>query len=134
MFTPIVASALVHVRSEADIAALFAAGLADASVEELRAAHLDQSRRLLGVTQASQHDRYGIDLPIRVIVEDALRLRSQAIVLAHNHPGGDPTPSRADHVATRRLHEVLRALDIALLDHVIFAGAARFSFRANGLL
>lgn len=54
--------------------------------------------------------------------------------LVHNHPSGDPTPSAADCRVTARLAEVAGALDIALHDHLVFAGGDCRSFRALGLL
>jgi len=64
-----------------------------------------------------------------------------AIVVAHNHPGGDPAPSSADLQVTRRLHEAATAMDIELIDHVIVglpeddpAGRGFYSFRSAGLL
>ena len=54
--------------------------------------------------------------------------------MAHNHPSGDPRPSRADIQATRRLAETADALDIRLHDHLIFAGTDCRSFRELGLL
>ena len=54
--------------------------------------------------------------------------------IAHNHPSGDPSPSRADIEATRRLAEAAAALGIRLHDHLIFAGGDCRSFRALGLL
>ncbi|MFW2831479.1 JAB domain-containing protein [Sphingomonas sp. ID0503] len=123
-----------YLRTEDDLAALFEAELSRATLEEVRVAHLDSSYRLLGVVRWSSGSRFGADMPVRAIVEEAFRLRSRAIILAHNHPSGDPTPSRADHAGTRHLRDVLSAVEITLLDHVIFAGGNRYSFRAKGLL
>jgi DNA repair protein RadC len=64
-----------------------------------------------------------------------------AIVVAHNHPSGDPAPSSADLQVTRRLREAALAMDIDLIDHVIVglpeddpAGKGYYSFRSAGLL
>ena len=59
---------------------------------------------------------------------------ASAVILAHNHPSGDPTPSRGDVEATRRIAEAGRALDICIHDHVIVARSGWTSFRALGLL
>jgi len=134
MVTHLAPAAVSYIRSEQDTADLFGAELAVSLVEELRAAHLDGARRLLGVTHATQSDRFCLQVPVRAIVEYAFSLGARAIVLAHNHPGGDPSPSRSDYTMTRKLRQVLGALDITLVDHVVFAGTDRFSFRASGLL
>ena len=65
---------------------------------------------------------------------EALRLDAHGLILAHNHPPGHCRPSSCDIIATRRLAEVARALDIVLIDHLIFTDEAVYSMRAEGLL
>jgi DNA repair protein RadC len=59
---------------------------------------------------------------------------SAGIILAHNHPSGDSTPSESDCRATRRLACAAEALDCAIVDHLVFAGGDCSSFRRMGLL
>lgn len=73
-------------------------------------------------------------MPIRDIIVDAARLGSSGVVLAHNHPSGDATPSSADCRATRKLARAAEALDLAVLDHLIFAGRDCSSMRRLGFL
>jgi DNA repair protein RadC len=73
-------------------------------------------------------------MPVRDIIIDAVRLGSAGIVLAHNHSGGDPRPSKADCSATRKLSCASEAIDLAVLDHLIFAGNRCNSMRQMGLL
>ncbi len=70
----------------------------------------------------------------RLVVEAALRHHAAKVVLAHNHPGGVAQPSDEDVDVTRRLCEVLTALGIPVVDHVIVAGPRTFSMAAAGLL
>jgi DNA repair protein RadC len=70
----------------------------------------------------------------REVFKPALASSSAAIVIAHNHPSGDPAPSREDREVTRALAEAGRLLDIPLHDHVIVGADAYFSFRDAGLL
>lgn len=70
----------------------------------------------------------------REIARRALELSASAVLLAHNHPSGDPTPSRADIDMTRQAVEALRVLRIAVPDHFIVAGDQVISFRAQGLI
>jgi len=113
--------------------ALFAPALIGLSYETLHVAHLDDDRTLLKLTAlAGAPDR--VELPLRPLIAEALALGATALIVAHNHPGGTASPSRADIVATRRLVEVARPLQIELLDHLIFAGETVVSFRALGLL
>ena len=72
--------------------------------------------------------------PAREIIRDAAAHGTAGIVLAHNHPSGDARPSASDCRATRRLASVAEAIDCALLDHLVFAGAECTSFRRLGLL
>jgi DNA repair protein RadC len=71
---------------------------------------------------------------LRDIIADAALNGSAGILLAHNHPSGDATPSRSDCLATRRLASAAEALDCVILDHLVFAGIACTSFRQLGLL
>ena len=71
---------------------------------------------------------------MRAIFAAALGHDAAGMVIAHNHPSGDPRPSRADRDATRRLAETAPALGISLHDHLIFAGGGCRSFRELGLL
>jgi DNA repair protein RadC len=61
-------------------------------------------------------------------------LDCDAMIVAHNHPSGDPRPSESDLRLTRKLCQALEAIDVAFLDHLIFAGGRMFSFRQAGLL
>ena len=64
----------------------------------------------------------------------ALELGATALILAHNHPSGDPDPSGDDIAATRRIVAAAEPLGISVHDHVIVAGGGWTSFRARGLL
>ena len=121
-------------RTSADAAALFAPGFSNLAHEELRVAHLDVEGRILGVSAGADGNAASIGLPLREIVRDAIALGARAMVLAHNHPSGDPTPSLGDKTATRRLAEIIGGLDIRLLDHLVFGSQGFRSFRHMGLL
>jgi DNA repair protein RadC len=109
----------------------FAEGNPDS--ESLWVAHLDEEARCLHL---SRHpgDTCGVNFPLRNIIVDAARHGSAAILVAHNHPSGDPRPSDSDLRATRRLATAAEALDCRLLDHLIFAGEACTSLRRLGYL
>jgi DNA repair protein RadC len=113
----------------------FAGCLADAdpSRESLWVAHVDDEARCLHVSRHAG-DESGALFPIRTIIADAAELGSSGIVLAHNHPSGDPQPSDSDCRCTRRLAAVAEALDCTVLDHLVFAGGECTSFRRLGLL
>ena len=77
-----------------------------------------------------------LHLPVRLrdVFTRALCLNASGIVVAHNHPSGDCRPSESDLKATRRLRDIGRALDIELLDHLIFTREKVYSMRAGGKL
>src|SRR3954447_18170815 len=101
--------------------------------ESLWVAHVDDEARCLQVT-CHRGGEASADLPIREIIADAANLGSSGIVLAHNHPSGDPRPSDSDYRVTRRLATAAEALDCTVLDHLLFAGSECTSFRQLGLL
>jgi len=70
----------------------------------------------------------------RQVVEVVIRHRATAVILAHNHPGGDPTPSASDRQLTRKLKRILNDLDIHVHDHIIIGGPKYFSFAEQGEL
>lgn len=105
----------------------------DPAREYLWVAHVDQEARCLHL---SRHDggADSADLPIRVIIADAARHGSKGLILAHNHPSGDPSPSASDKRITRRLAQVGEAMDVTILDHLVLAGSECRSMRQMGLL
>lgn len=68
----------------------------------------------------------------RLVVEACLKHRATAVILGHNHPGGDPAPSAADRQLTAKLKRLLAELDIVVHDHIIIAGTRYYSFAENG--
>lgn len=70
----------------------------------------------------------------REVFAPALERPAAALIVAHNHPSGDPAPSREDRETTRRLCEAGRILGLPILDHLIIASRGYFSFRERGLL
>lgn len=106
---------------------------ADPAQEHLWVAHVDDDARCLHLTR---HDGRAddADLPIREIVADAARHGSKGLILAHNHPSGDASPSATDKRITRRLALVGEAMDVAILDHLVLAGSECRSMRQMGLL
>ena len=105
----------------------------DPDRESVWVAHIDQQARCLHVSR-HEGDETGAPFPLKEIIRDAAMHGSAGIVLAHNHPGGDATPSDSDCRATRRLASAAEALDCAVIDHLIFAGDECVSFRRIGLL
>ena len=115
-------------------AALLAPSLRALDHEEFHVLHLGPKLGLIGHETYATGSEGGVDVPLRALFRDALALESHALILAHNHPDGDPRPSMADKAVTRRIVDVARPLDIAVLDHLIFGGGEWMSFRKLGLI
>jgi DNA repair protein RadC len=109
------------------------------SKESLRAVLLDTRLRLLRVEEIALGSISECLAHPREVFRPALIHSAYAVILAHNHPSGDPTPSPADFQMSRRMNEAAKVLQIRLLDHVIIGapGEGRlpyFSFREAGVL
>jgi DNA repair protein RadC len=70
----------------------------------------------------------------REVVKRALELHATALILVHNHPSGDPTPSREDLAMTQAIKAAASALSIVLHDHIVIGNGRSLSFRQEGLL
>lgn len=101
--------------------------------ERLWVAHVDAATRCIHV-ECYDGEPESVGLPVREIIIDAAKLGSAGIVMAHNHPRGDTRPSRADCMAMRKLARAGEAIDLTILDHLIFAGDQCSGMRRMGLL
>jgi DNA repair protein RadC len=124
----------MRIATAEDAARLLAPYFESADTERVVVMHLDQEGCLLAVTLEAAGGEEDVDLSARAIAGAALRLGAAGIIVAHNHPSGNPEPSAADRGATRRLADTLAAVGVRLQDHLIFGGEETRSFRALGLL
>ena len=110
------------------------ASMAYRDVEQFRILFLDRKNILIAdeVQQEGTVDHTPV-YP-REIVKRALELSASAIILVHNHPSGDPTPSRADIDMTKEIVEAGRVLGIEVHDHLVVGKGKHASFRSLGLL
>ncbi|MCR5869479.1 MULTISPECIES: RadC family protein [unclassified Sphingomonas] len=108
------------------------ATLGDCTTEHLRILLLDSGNRLIADEPITHGEANGISVRPRAVLNRALELDAVAIILVHNHPGGNAIPSERDIQFTRRVAEAARHLDITLHDHLIIAGAHCISLRARG--
>jgi len=102
--------------------------------ERGHAIFLDAQRAWLGDTAFGLGGLSSLSLRMRSLFGEAMRLGATGMILAHNHPSGQCRPSGCDIAATRRLQEVGQALDVAVIDHLIFTTEAVYSMRAGGLM
>ena len=108
--------------------------LARERVEHFRILFLDARNRLLADEAQARGTVNHTPVYPREVVKRALELHATAIILVHNHPSGDPTPSPDDVDMTREIRQAAKALAIVLHDHVIVGNGRWLSFRQEGLL
>jgi DNA repair protein RadC len=98
----------------------------------IRRSALDAKHRLIGVNTVSIGSLTTSIAHPREVFRPAVLLPTAAVVLAHNHPSGDPSPSGEDIELTKRLREVGELLGIRVLDHVILGDGKHYSFADAG--
>jgi DNA repair protein RadC len=122
------------IGSPEELADYLASALAHETVEEFHALFLDTRNRLIRDERLGRGTVDHTPLYPREIAKRALELGAVAVILVHNHPSGDPTPSPEDLASTGRVVEALAAVDVAVFDHVVVGRGGQTSFRERGLL
>jgi DNA repair protein RadC len=122
------------VTSVNDLYKIFSQYLSDLQTEEFWAIFLNQKNHVIYKTQISKGGISGTLVDVRVIFRIAIEHLATSVVVAHNHPTGNLTPSQPDISITRRIKEAGDLLDIKLLDHLIIGENSFFSFSEQGLL
>ena len=95
---------------------------------------LNSKSKLIGETDISKGTVNASLITPRELFIEALQKNAVAIVVLHNHPSGDPSPSREDRLLTQRIREAGALIGIDLLDHVIIGNNCYMSFREEGIL
>ncbi|MCK8490839.1 DNA repair protein RadC [Spirosoma sp. RP8] len=108
--------------------------LLDKPHEEFWILLLNRANEVLRPAQISSGGVSGTVADAKLIFKQAVEHLASAIILIHNHPSGNLTPSQADKDLTRKLKEAGRVLEIPVLDHLIFTDKSYFSFADEGLL
>jgi DNA repair protein RadC len=110
------------------------ADMAHHAIERFRVLHLNTRNMLIRDEVMSEGSIDQAAVHVREVIRRAIDLGSAAIILVHNHPSGDPSPSRADIDVTRNIAEVGKRLGIAVHDHIIVGTRGHVSLRAQGLI
>ena len=110
------------------------AAMGHETVEQTRVLFLDKRNRLIADERQNKGTIDHTPVYPREIVKRALELGATAFILVHNHPSGDPTPSRADIDMTKEVQDAAAKLGIALHDHLIISREGPASFKSLGLL
>lgn len=110
------------------------ASMAFSEKEQFRILFLDRKNKIIADEVQQEGTVDHTPVYIREVIKRALELSATAIILVHNHPSGDPTPSRADIDMTRQIIEAAEKLSITIHDHVIIGREGHASLRQLGLL
>ncbi|NBD30782.1 MAG: DNA repair protein RadC [Alphaproteobacteria bacterium] len=108
--------------------------MAHRDTEQFRVLFLDRKNILIGDEAQGEGTVDHVPVYPREVVKRALELNASALILVHNHPSGDPTPSEADIEMTRQINDAAGALGIALHDHLVIGRSRELSFRSEGLI
>jgi DNA repair protein RadC len=110
------------------------ADMAHIGIERVRVLHLNTKNMLIRDETISEGSIDQSAVHVREVVKRAMELGSAAIILVHNHPSGDPAPSRQDIALTQQIIEAGRPLGLAVHDHVIIGSKGHVSLRGQGLI
>lgn len=108
--------------------------MAHRETEQFRILFLDRKNNLLSDEAQAQGTVDHVPVYPREVAKRALELNASALILVHNHPSGDPTPSEADIQMTAQIENALMAIGVTLHDHIVIGRAEDASFRSLGLL
>jgi DNA repair protein RadC len=131
MVTPPVTA---QIRSSRDAADIFQPLLADLKHEEFWLLFLSRSNKEISRMKLSQGGISGTVIDVRIIMKKAVDCLASGVILCHNHPSGNSSPSEADILLTRKIRDAGKLMDVNLLDHIIICGNDYYSFADNGEL
>jgi len=102
--------------------------------EVFAALFLDTRHKLIAYEELFYGTVDGTEVSSREVVKAALRLNATVVILAHNHPSGNPEPSAADHRVTKNLSDALKLVEIRVVDHIVVGAGTSVSFAEHGYL
>jgi len=121
-----------RIRAPADLAERLLPAMGHLEREELRSVLLNTKNSVTGMVTVYVGNLAGSSVRVGEVFREAVRVQAAAMVVVHNHPSGDPSPSAEDLRITRELAEAGRLLDIELLDHLVIGHGRWVSLRALG--
>ena len=108
--------------------------MAHRETEQFRVLYLDRKNVIIADEEQGKGTVDHVPVYPREVAKRALELNASALILVHNHPSGDPTPSQNDIDMTQQIHNACNALGLTLHDHLIIGKSRELSFRAEGYL
>jgi len=123
----------VQIRSPADAANMLMVEMSWLEQEHLRVLLLDTRNRVLRIADVYKGSLNSSIVRVGELFKEAIRQNAAAVIMAHNHPSGDPTPSAEDVAVTRQMVKAGQLLDIEVLDHVVIGRGRFVSLKERGL-
>jgi len=123
-----------QIRSSADVFNIFSPLMEDLPHEEFWILFLNRANKVQGRMKISQGGVSGTVTDVRIVMKQAIETLASGLVICHNHPSGNNSPSDADIRITQKIKEAGALMDIQLLDHLIICGKNYYSFADNGAL
>ena len=125
---------LPNIRKPEDAYDLLKASFQDLDREHFKVIHLNTKNQVLKVETTAIGILSSSPVHPREVFKEAVKMSSAGLILAHNHPSGDPTPSQDDLLLTKRLYEAGEILGIHIVDHLIFGDNRYLSLKERGQL
>ncbi len=122
-----------QISSPDDVAKLMLVDMAHLDQEHLKTICVDTKNRVLKIQTVYIGTLNAAGMRVGEIFKEAIKINSAALILCHNHPSGDPTPSPEDIAVTRQIVEAGKLLDIEVLDHLVIGQGRYVSLRERGL-
>jgi len=123
-----------QIKCSKDVFELFQPTLSDLAHEEFWILFLNRSNKVINRMKLSQGGISGTVTDVRIVMKKAIEYLASGIIVCHNHPSGNLSPSEADNRITMKIKEAGNIMDIQLLDHLIVTDKDYYSFADNGLL
>jgi|GEM_PF-1533607 DNA repair protein RadC len=124
----------ILIHNSRDIYIRFRDRLLSSPVEVFEAILLNSKNAIMGIDRISIGSLNSSTVHPREVFSKAVKLHAAAIILMHNHPSGDPAPSREDRACTERLYHAGLILGIRVLDHIVFGDTDYYSFADSGAM
>lgn len=126
-------NSLIKIKSPNDVIPMVEHRLRGLQDEHFGMLLLDTKHRVLDWCEVSKGSLRESPVYSRTIIREVLEHNASAVILSHNHPSGDPTPSDADIKLTKHLIDTLQCIDVKVLDHII-VGHSSYSLAENKLM
>ncbi len=123
----------LQIKTPADAAQLLMAEMGGLEQEEVRTLLLDTRNRVIGAPMLYRGSLNTCSMRMGEVFREAIRQNAAAVILAHNHPSGDPSPSAEDVRVTKSLSQAGKLLDIDVLDHLVISQTRYVSLKERGL-